>query len=210
MKKSKKKRVGKKSINKQYTFNLKNQYKESFDFIRESRKFIYIIIAIFLLFTILGFVFPVPGVILKVILEFIENLIKETNGLSGFEMIKFIFFNNIQSSFFGMILGIFLGFLPVLFAAVNGYVLGFVLSMSVMSEGISVLWRLLPHGIFELPAIFISLGLGLRLGMFIFQKKVEKSLKEYLWGSIKVFLLIVLPLLIIAAIVEGSLIVIFG
>ena len=37
----------------------------------------------------------------------------------------------------------------------------------------SDLFRLLPHGIFELPAIFISLGLGLRFGMFIFQKEKE-------------------------------------
>jgi len=41
----------------------------------------------------------------------------------------------------------------------------------VQTDGFLSLWRLLPHGIFELPAVFISLGMGLKIGMFIFQKK---------------------------------------
>jgi uncharacterized membrane protein SpoIIM required for sporulation len=56
-----------------------------------------------------------------------------------------------------------------------------------------------------LPAIFISLGLGLKTGMFIFQKDKIKILKKYLYNSIKVFLLIVIPLLIIAGFIEGTL-----
>ena len=69
-----------------------------------------------------------------------------------------------------------------------------------------VLWRIFPHGIFELPAVFISLGLGLKLGTFIFQRNKLKAFAEFFWNSLRVFLFIVLPLLIIAAIIEGSLI----
>ena len=78
--------------------------------------------------------------------------------------------------------------------------------LAINLEGGASLLKLLPHGIFELPAIFIALGIGLKLGTFPFQKEPEKSLKRFLGNSIRVFLLIVLPLLLIAGIIEGLLI----
>jgi len=91
----------------------------------------------------------------------------------------------------------------------NGYLLGFVAMLSAKSQGIFILWRILPHGIFELPAIFISLGIGLRLGTYAFQKK-KVSFKNWIFSSLRVFILIVLPLLIVAAIIEGALIALSG
>ena len=92
---------------------------------------------------------------------------------------------------------------------VNGYILGFVMLKSVQANGALVLWKLLPHGIFELPALFISLGLGVKLGAFIFKKNKIKTLKIYLFESARVFVFVILPLLFIAAIIEGSLIFLF-
>ena len=60
-----------------------------------------------------------------------------------------------------------------------------------------------------MPAVFISLGLGLKLGMFIFSKKPGLELRKRFFESLNVFLFIVVPLLIIAAIIEGILIFIF-
>jgi len=191
-------------------FNLKNEYKKSWNYIKESRNFIYIIIAIFLFFVLIGFFIPAPESLAEQILRFIEELLEKTSGMSQGELIRFIFLNNIQSSFFGMIFGVILGIFPVITMIANGYLLGFVASLSVKSGGVLVLLRLLPHGIFELPAIFISLGIGLRLGTFIFQKKIVKSFRDYLLNSLRVFLFIVIPLLIIAALIEGSLIFLFG
>ncbi len=186
-------------------FSLKEQYKKSWDFIRDSKKFIWLIILIFLIFAFLGFVVPVPEAISEMILEFIQNLLEKTQGMSHFELTKFIFLNNLQSSFFGMLFGVFFGILPVLGAIVNGFLLGFVGLLSIKLSGIWVLWRLFPHGIFELPAIFISLGLGLRLGSYIFKRK-KNSFKEEILNSLRVFLYVVLPLLIVAAIIEATLI----
>ena len=103
-----------------------------------------------------------------------------------------------------------LGIYPVVATIANGFILGFVASMAVSSEGFFVLWRIFPHGIFELPAIFISFGLGLKIGTFIFQKKKFESFKKYFMNSLKVFLFIIIPLLIIAAIIEGGLIFLFS
>ncbi len=186
-------------------FSLKKEYSKCWKYIRESRKFIYVIIGMFLVFALVGFFIPAPTYLVEQIMKFLEEILARTEGLSHFELTRFIFLNNIKSSFFGMALGIFFGVFPVFVAIANGYILGFVSEMSVSSSGIlSLLW-FLPHGIFELPAIFISLGLGLKLGTFVFRKDKQKF-KENLLMALKVFLLIVLPLLIIAAIMEGILI----
>ena len=134
---------------------------------------------------------------------------EKTQDMSRYELIDFIFFNNLQSCFFGFLFGFFLGIFPIVIAILNGYVLGFVGKLAVEKGGISVLWSLLPHGIFELPAIFISLGIGLKFGTFIFQKEIGKSFKDYFFNGLKVFILVVILLLIIAAIIEGNLMRIF-
>jgi stage II sporulation protein M len=187
-------------------FSLREEYARCWNYIKKSKNFIFIIIAIFFVFTLVGFFVSPSGSLLEEILKFIQELLEKTSGMSHFELIRFIFLNNLGSSFFGMILGLFLGIFPVISIVSNGYLLGFVSSLSVENNGLSILYKLLPHGIFELPAIFISLGLGLRLGTFIFRKDRKETLKEYILESLRVFLFIVIPLLIIAAIIEGSLI----
>jgi len=187
-------------------FNLREEYKENWDYIKESKNFIYLIIAVFFVFAFVGFFIPVPDAVAEQILHFIQELLEKIQGMNQNELISFIFFNNLQSSFFVMVFGVFLGIFPVVGAILNGYLLGFVASMGVGEGGVSVLLRLLPHGIFELPAVFISLGLGLKLGTFVFQEEKIHSLKKYFWNSLRIFFFIVIPLLILAAIIEGSLI----
>jgi len=185
-------------------FNLREEYKENWDYIKESKNFIYLIIAVFFVFAFVGFFIPVPDAVAEQILHFIQELLEKIQGMNQNELISFIFFNNLQSSFFVMVFGVFLGIFPVVGAILNGYLLGFVASMGVGEGGVSVLLRLLPHGIFELPAVFISLGLGLKLGTFVFQEEKIHSLKKYFWNSLRIFFFIVIPLLILAAIIEGS------
>jgi len=197
-------------------FSFKNEYKKSWGYLKESRDFVYIAILLFFIFAIIGFFFQdlvnlfvnwFLGIDLNVqILEFIEQMLAQTEGMSQKELIGFIFFNNLQSSFFSMIFGILFAILPIVALVSNGYLLGVVAWITVQIEGPLVLWKLFPHGLFELPAIFLSLGLGLKLGTLLFRKKHATSFKDYIINSLRVFLLIILPLLIIAALIEGSLI----
>ena len=187
-------------------FNLKKEYKQSWKYIKESKNFIYISIGIFFAFFILAFFVSPTEEILNYIFTFIQELLEKTQGMSATELISFIFINNLKSSFFGMTFGVVLGVFPILALIANGYVLGFVSSLTVSEYGVFSLWRLLPHGIFELPALFISLGLGLKLGSFVFQKKKQESFRYFLLNSLRIFLFIVIPLLIIAGIIEGTLI----
>lgn len=185
-------------------------YRKSWKFIKESRKFIFIIIGIFLFFTLVGFFIPAPENVSKWIADYIKNIVNETAGFSAAQLSSFIFFNNLKSSFTGMIFGILLGIFPIFVALFNGYILGFVLNESVKTNGIFILWKLLPHGIFELPAVFISLGLGLRIGTKILFNRKKGGLKKNFYDALRVFLFVVIPLLIIAAIIEGILIVLIS
>jgi len=197
-------------IKKKIGFSLKNEYRKSWDYIKESRNFIYSLVGVFLIFVLIGFFVPVPDFVTEQIMKFIQEILEKTHGMSMVELINFIFWNNLQSSFFGVIFGVLFGIFPLLASIANGYLVGFVGAMAVEAEGLSTLLRLLPHGIFELPAIFISFGLGLKLGTFVFQDKKVESFKDYLLNSLRVFLFVVIPLLIIAAIIEGMLIFLSG
>jgi len=68
----------------------------------------------------------------------------------------------------------------------------------------------LPHGIFELPAIIISFALGIKLGSFVFAKEPWAELRRFVINCIRIFFFIVIPLLVIAAIIEGILIGVVG
>ncbi len=186
-------------------FSFKREYSEAWNYLKGSKKFIYFGIGIFFFFALIGAFVPAPTFVIEQIQKIITELLKETKGLSGIELMKYIFLNNVKASFFSIALGIFFGLFPLGVALFNGYVLGFVSMLSVSSQGVLSLWRLLPHGIFELPAIFISVGLGLRLGVLVFKKKGLKDLRNNLLETLRIFLLIIVPLLIIAAVIEGIL-----
>ncbi len=204
------------SRNLKENFSLIDEYKKSYDFLRASKDFIYISIIVFFIFTVLGFFFEeLINSVFKslfganlhtIILQQIEELLLRTEGMSQTQLTGFIFVNNVQSSFFSIIFGIFFGAFPILSAIINGYFLGFVGILSVKIEGFWVLWRVLPHGIFELPAIFISFGLGLKFGTLFFTKQRKGFFLDFLKNSFRVFLLVIVPLLIVAALIEGALI----
>jgi len=184
--------------------------RKSWNYLKEIKNYILFSLVLFLIFGIIGFIFPI--FFREQIIKLIVDLIKQTEGLGTLGLIRFIITNNANSAFFGMILGILFGIFPMIVVIINGYVLGFVANQTAVEFGGLVLWRLLPHGIFEIPAIMIAVGLGLKLGMFLFSAK-ERSWKEFrkwIINSLRVFLLIVIPLLVIAGIIEGLLIVFLG
>ncbi|MFA5259318.1 MAG: stage II sporulation protein M [Candidatus Pacearchaeota archaeon] len=226
---------------------ISGNFKCSLTYLKKSKGYIWFSFILFLIIAFFGYFFPI--FFKEEVMEIIKNLINQTSGLNGVELILFIINNNMTSSFYGLILGIIFGIIPLGVIVMNGYLLGFVANKSVASGGILILWKLFPHGIFEIPAVMISIGLGIKLGislikntMLFYNPKIKKpalyslmiasialTLVSFpiiliitLWNkplrtklflnlveSIRVFLLIVIPLLIIAGIIEGSLIWLF-
>jgi stage II sporulation protein M len=140
------------------------------------------------------------------LIELIESLRRMFAGLTFEETVILIFLNNAKASLIALVTGIFFGVVPLWLAVLNGYLLGFV-SRIVSSESSFIeLWRILPHGIFELPAVLLSIAMGLRIGMEILNKKTRKNFFYNLTLSLKVFFILIIPMLVIAAIIEGILI----
>jgi len=185
-------------------------FKLSLKYLKDIQNYIWFSLVLFFGIGIFGYFFPV--FFEEQILNLIKEIIAQTEGLDMLGLFRFIFINNLRSSFFAMLLGIFFGIVPFFVLVVNGYVLGFVANKTVSSEGILILWKLLPHGIFELPAVFISVAVGLRLGVFLFVSKNKgwKEFKKWVIDAFRVFIFVVVPLLVVAAVIEGWLIWVFG
>jgi stage II sporulation protein M len=194
---------------KKKVFSLKGEYKKCFEYISQSKKFIFLIIGFFSFFFFIGLLVLPSEDLYNQIMKMLKEILLETENLSLVELIFYIIFNNLQSGLLGMLFGFIFGIFPLIITVFNGYLLGFVSLMSINNEGLCSLWKLFPHGIFELPAIFISLGLGLKFGTFVFQKEKINSFWDYLLNSIRVFLFIIIPLLILAGVIEGILIFLF-
>ncbi len=180
------------------------QYSKCWKFFNEARWHIVFALGIFALTFIVGFVYP--NIFRTEILSFIKELMLMFEGRGTSEMIWMIFYNNFKASFFAIILGVGIGIFPLVTLIINGYLLGFVSREVASIGGISLLWQLAPHGIFELPAIIFSIGIGLKIGGDMFYGDIGKKLKHNFEEGLRFFLFVVFPLLVIAAIIEGLLI----
>lgn len=186
--------------------NFRAQFKEALKYLKGSKNFILAIVLIFLGGILFGFIFSGQ---LGFFDEILKEIAEKVNGLDTFETILFILKNNITVSIMGIVLGIFLGIIPILLSLYSALSLGYVFKIVWLESGVSEFWKILPHGVFELPAVFISLGLGLRLGMFIFSRNKGKEFISGAKNSLILFVCIIIPLLIIAAIIEGLLIAVY-
>jgi len=195
--------------NKKSIIKRKNIIVDGWSYIRESKNSILFATAIFLFFIFAALVLPVPSLLEEMIKNSINQIMERTIGLNTSGIIFYVFFNNLEVSLVGMFFGIFIGIIPFMLLAVNGYVIGYVSRIVMYEKGVFYLWRLVPHGIFELPAVIISLGLGMRLGLSAFSKNPGKEFVRRALLSLKALLIMVI-LLFIAALIEGSLISIFS
>ncbi len=181
----------------------KSRIREAFSYLKDSRNYIFLGVGLFLLAGIIAFFVPSMFTFFDPLLK---KLYEGIEGLSPIELIWFIFKNNVSSAFSALIFGVVFGIIPVINAVTNGALIGYVFSRVSAQQGLLSFWKLLPHGVFELPAIFISIGLGIKLGMFIFEKDKKKAFVSRVVNSMIIFLVVVIPLLVIAAIIEGLLI----
>jgi stage II sporulation protein M len=139
----------------------------------------------------------------------VVDFVKIFRGLSKFELAAAIFVNNALKTLLGIVLGSLFGIIPVIFLLANGIALGVVFSLSAQSRGpwLSLL-SILPHGILELPAVFLGTSIGLMVGSHAVKRlfgRAEATLGGELVRGLRFFCTVILPLLLIAALVEAFL-----
>ncbi|VUT24724.1 MAG: hypothetical protein MASP_00666 [Candidatus Methanolliviera sp. GoM_asphalt] len=136
----------------------------------------------------------------------LQQLFEPLMDIPKYELMLIIFENNLLTSFLAIVFGIFFGIFPILVLVANGFILGDLSYHVYLDKGIYyVLAGLLPHGIFELSAVILSCALGIRLGAIFLNRLLEKAapdLKQSFINSLKIFLCLVIPMLLLASVIE--------
>jgi stage II sporulation protein M len=131
------------------------------------------------------------------------------------ELFLRIILNNLLASGVVILFGLFFGLVPLYFLVSNGMLLGYIAANR--SEGetmFHILMGLLPHGIFEIPAIILASAVGLRLGFImlesfgsLFNLERRKRYQMKLLAFIKLLipmLALITGLMLLAAIIEST------
>lgn len=141
-------------------------------------------------------------------LEQLEDLAQEIFSVNPLYGIVRLFIHNTTASFSIIIFSFIIGLPPLLSLLGNGSMLGIIavlMSQSDINFLPFLFYGIVPHGIFELPAFFISAALGLKVGYHIIFPLPDKgrieSIKE-IWKEIMYMAPTILALLLIAAIIE--------
>jgi uncharacterized membrane protein SpoIIM required for sporulation len=70
------------------------------------------------------------------------------------------------------------------------------------SSAYLVFLQLLPHGVFEIPALILAFALGVKLGSWPFKKNKMEHIRTNLRDSLFCYFRLILPMLVIAACIE--------
>lgn len=188
---------------------MKKQFRAIVSFWREQYgHYVFITTIAFLAISVMAYIagriFPdIPTRIIDWFNESVENsgIVQEDGSFN----VLALFTNNLRA----MVLGVLYGFIPFLYLpalalGVNAAILGMLASL-IDGQWLLLAAGILPHGIFELPALFLSLAAGLCLckNINVYIRKNEKGvMKPLLLNILRVVVLLVLPLLVIAAVME--------
>lgn len=140
----------------------------------------------------------VPEDVKAAILNLLMQKFKSMGDISVFD----IFLNNLVVALILVFGGMTL-FLPYLVVLINGLMIGAMVPMMLSKMGgVGLAGGLVPHGIFELSAFILAGSLGAMLAARLLGK-----LKKMNWGELwirvsQVFVLVVVPLLAVAAVME--------
>ena len=197
------------------------------------RFYVLFVVALFIGSAVLGY----NGILSEIFsstMEQIQHLIENINGFTGY--FKEIFFKNFLTCFFNALfipliciiilivivdvflvnklklnflkrLNILLGMIICVFPLFSAFLNGGLIGWFAREEGPIILFAIVPHGLFELPAFFISAAIGLKLGREVLKKEGDRHLKNEFGKALRAFFTLILLLLVIAAIIESALIV---
>ena len=181
--------------------------------VRESYKYILVAAIIFWVCFIIGIL--ATQTVYDVIKPIIPQTLAKGNSLKDLKeplttdpagMSSFIMLNNIKEALYAFIGGITAGVFTVFSLAKNGFVIGIVAAVIFSTnKPLPILSLLLPHGIIELTALFISGGAGLIMGAALISPgnlKRGDALKICSRKALRLFAGSVI-MLIVAAVIEG-------
>jgi stage II sporulation protein M len=175
---------------------------------RAVKTYLRVLALIFFAGFLTGIVAPVP--VRKELSEAFRTLAEQYLDLSGGTLFLFILVNNVFASLLLLVSGLLLGVLPILSVGFNGFVLGIFYRLTSGVEGYGkAALGVLPHGIFEIPALLVAASYGVWLGMAVLRRirrKETAPLGGMINHALERYFVVVFPLLVVAAAVETSVI----
>ena len=146
----------------------------------------------------------------ETVVDYFSQMLQNSNIISDDGAIELpaLFGNNVRAT----LVSVLYGFIPFIYLTalalgMNALILG-VLAAYYVNSGASLLVYfagIVPHGIFELPALLLAFALGLMLCTRVtryVRENVKDMMKPLMANIARVYLMHILPLLIVAAIVE--------
>ena len=195
------------------SINLKKYYKKSFEIIKENKKIIYFVGLIYLLSFIGGFLYynsTYEGFssdeVKTSYMEWYKSDVLKDNFFDNFTT---IFPHNIIASLFRIISGLLFAVFPI-FNVIHGAILDSYVFVSEIKDKTFYLvingW--LPHSLIEIPAHILASSLGVMIFLSIFKSKNKiLNIVQAYKDSLIVFVFIILPMMLVAAIIESIIIV---
>jgi stage II sporulation protein M len=154
--------------------------------------------------------FLIPLSVRQQVLETYLSAFVSALDLSGGTLFAYILLQNVTVSLSVLVLGLLLGLVPLLCFSLNGLVLGvvYVQVAEVLGYWKATL-KIVPHGILEIPALLIAASYGLWLGVNVLRRirgKESEPVGAQMRHALKRYVIVVVPLLIVAAGIETILI----
>lgn len=127
-------------------------------------------------------------------------------ALPKFLIVIFIFIKNASALLLSFALSPIFCLVPILALTTNGWLIAFVSTAVIKEESLGfLLLGLLPHGIFELPALILGQAAALSFGTMAILALVKKEKRNLLLPNLKQnfrYLMVAFALLLPAAIIE--------
>ena len=142
-----------------------------------------------------NFITHLPDAMIQSLFELARELKLE----DWFTLAFFILVKNALAALVAIYGGFILGIIPFVAALTNGMMLGRAIMLYPGS-----FWLILPHGVFELTAIIIAWGLGFWCAGWIRHAPRGDRLQRRAGTSLKLFTIVILPLLTLAAAIEAT------
>ncbi len=181
--------------------DIKERYSETLGYLREARGFLLVAAVMFVIGTWIGVAYPPHW---EDLLSGLKTMARQLKGKSTLSIAGAIFLKNSLASAMSVILGPLLGIVPLLGAIGNGLLVGTMMSHVSQATRVSMLLQLLPHGLFELPAMFMAWGIGMWQGTWFFHKGPDDLFGKRRRKAFRIYFMIIIPLLFIAALIEAS------
>ena len=177
-------------------------------FDRTIKTYILVLILIFVASFLAGIIAPLW--IRRQMIELFQVVVGNYRGLAGGTLFFNILVQNVMATIFVILSGVIVGIIPTFAVSSNGFGLGVLYRQAVEVSGFSkAALKVLPYGVFEIPALLVAASYGLWLGVTVVRRmrgKESTLFRFHIEHAFRRYFAVVFPLLIVAAAIETSLI----